>query len=84
MTEFSNSTIDAICLQSQDDDLYFTYKITEISNKLKNIALEEFGSNMYDILNLLDDYLHYNKIIQEVPNVNLDDFENQLLTIEIE
>lgn len=84
MTEFEVSTIDAINLQIQEYDLHFAYKITEFSNKFKNMAMKEFGTNMYDILSLLDDYLHYNEIIEEISNANSDDLQNQLLTIDIE
>lgn len=84
MSEFRDSNIGAITLQIQEDDLRFGHKITELSNKLKNIALTEFGTNMYDILSLLDVYLHHNEIIEELSNANSSDFEIQLLAIEVE
>lgn len=84
MTEFRNHTIDAITLQIQDDDLHFSYKILEFSKKLRKVALIYFGTTMHNILGLWDDYLHYNKSIEEILDANLDDFANQLITIGIE
>lgn len=81
MTEFKKCTIEAITLQIQDDDLHFAYKISELSKKIKNFALMEFGTTMYNILGLWDNYLHYNEIIEQISDANLNNFENQLLTI---
>lgn len=82
--EFSNGTNDAITQQIQEDDLHYDHKITVFSDKLKNIALKEFGENMYNILNLLDNYLRFNQFVEQILDENLDDIDNQLLTIKIE
>lgn len=53
------------------DDVKYASEIKLLKEKLKDIALKEFGRNMYDILELEDAHIQFAKIIKNVPFGNI-------------
>ncbi|XP_072947709.1 uncharacterized protein [Epargyreus clarus] len=69
--------------QVSDDDKVFGEKIDILKNKLKDLALNQFGRTMYDILNLQDEYHHFIKDITRInPMDYLRDFKHKILIID--
>lgn len=84
LMKFKDTTIVTIASQIQKDNSDYDNKINEFTNNLKNLALKQFGTVMYEILSLVDDYRHYNEVIELASDVNLDDIDNQLIQIEVQ
>ncbi|XP_028172597.1 uncharacterized protein LOC114361672 [Ostrinia furnacalis] len=63
LLNFSADQQQALKAKLDHDDVQYDNKLEELKKTLKNVALNEFGFTMYDILNLQDSYYHFSNEI---------------------